>query len=217
MTRTLETIDEPTTKALTTVERVMMESAIFAGGDPQLIAAKILEASSDIAIRVAPTLYRTKVLETIFRDASCWWFEWLDPTVWPITSIDSIVVDGVEIDPVRYMIDRRRRRIHHAAPAGWFGAPYGWPFRNSIEITYTGGYLLPGQPNRDLPPSLEGACLDLVSSAWHARGRDPTLRAETNVGVYEFQYWTGSIGESGSLPPLVESKIEPYKSKEWIW
>lgn len=217
MSRTLETIDEPATMALTTVERVLMESVIFAGGDPELIKAKILEASSDIRYRVEPTLYRTKVLETIYPEPCEFWNEYLSPTIWPIASIDSIVVDGTTVDPANYWLDRKRRRIHRATTTGFWGCPFGWGFRTSIAMTYTGGYLLPGQPNRDLPPSLEAACLELVSSAWHARGRDPTLRGEENVGVYQFTYWTGAIGEAGELPPGVEAKIYPFRCKATVW
>lgn len=220
MNRTIEVIDPPLTKALTTVERVLMESAIFTGADPQLVQAKILEASSDIGLRCWPTLYRETVVETLYADLCDPCAEWINLSVWPVATITSIVVDGVEIDPAEYRLDNERRRVRRQNPVGytgWYGWPYGWPVQGSLAVTYTGGYLLPGQPGRDLPPSLEGACIDLVSSYWHSRGRDPTLKAETNVGVYEFQYWTGPVGESGELPPSVEAKLLPFKCKDMVW
>lgn len=217
MNRTIEVIEPPLTMALTTVERIMMESAIFVGADPQLVAAKILEASSDIALRCWPTLYRETVLETIYDDYDNYWVEWLNLSVWPVASITSIAVNGVEVDPAQYRLDNERRRVRWGSSPGYYGVPFGWSCNSSIAIEYTGGYLLPGQPGRDLPPSLEGACIDLVSSYWHSRGRDPTLKAETNVGVYEFQYWTGPVGESGELPPSVEAKLLPFKCKDLVW
>ena len=217
MNRTLDVIDPPATKALTTVERVMMESIIFAGADPQLIQAKILEASSDIGLRVEPTLFNETVIESFFRDPCEYWEEWLNLSIWPVKSIASVVVDGVEIDLGQVRIDIERRRLRRWTQPGYFGVPYGWGFSTSVQIAYTGGYLLPGEVGRDLPPALEGACIDLVSSYWHSRGRDPTLRAETNTGVYEFQYWTGAQGEQGSLPAIVEQKIYPFKCKPFVW
>lgn len=218
MNRQVEVLVPPETTALTTVERLLLESIIFAGADPDLLEAKILEASSDIALRVAPTLGSETVLETIWADYPDCWSPWLNLSVWPVSEITSVTVDGTVIDTSQYRLDSELRRLRFYTPTGGaFGWPYGWSSVQSIAIEYTGGYLLPGQMDRNLPPSLEGACIDLVSSYWHSRGRDPTLRGETNVGVYEFTYWTGAIGEAGDLPPQVEAKIYPFKCKPFIW
>ncbi len=78
-------------------------------------------------------------------------------------------------------------------------------------MTYTGGYLLPGQSGRDLPAGIEGAAVELVSDFWHAKGRDPSVKSEEEPGVFRTDYWVGAVGESGELPPRVQMKLAPFR------
>ena len=96
--------------------------------------------------------------------------------------------------------------------SGAAGSLIGWTFSKSAEIVYVGGYTMPGEVAQPtLPPALQAACVELVSSYWFARGRDSLVRQETVDGAGSTTYWIGAVGESGSLPPSVESKIAPYK------
>jgi hypothetical protein len=59
----------------------------------------------------------------------------------------------------------------------------------------------------------EGASL-LVKRSYYARGRDPMLRQENVVGVYEASWWLGAGPSSatGNMPPDVSAMIEKYRA-----
>lgn len=205
--------------ALTTLERIKLELNINSDASDDLLLAKIDEATSDIAMRCEPTLKRETVTETFYPDRNGSCAEKLILRRYPVASISSVTVDGVAlaeaviVDDVvtalaEYRVDGESGLLYRQTTAGY---PRHWSFCQSIAVTYAAGYLLPGEANRNLPPSLEAACIELLSSYWASRGRDPTLRAEENVGVARFEYWIGAVGPAGDLPPGVMSKIRPYR------
>lgn len=208
------------TTALTTLERVKLELAINDNASDELLTIKIAEASSDIAVRCAPLLRRETVTQTFYPET---WHECaralrlrnypvaaiVDRTVQEIIEgvstdvlIPGVIVDGVGRDAAEYRVAPENGLLYLAMGQ--------WSFGQSIAVTYDGGYLLPGQPNRNLPASLEAACVELVTSYWFSRGRDPNLKARETVDVARFEYWVGAVGESGDLPPGVMQKIDPY-------
>jgi hypothetical protein len=220
----ITTVIEPAeTAALTTLERVKLELGIDNTDGDEILIVKIAEASSDIAVRCAPTLRRETVTQTFYPDR---WSECvsalrlrnypvaaiIDRTVEEIIEmvptdvlIPGVIVDGVGLDAAEYRFVPENGLLYRAN--------FPWAFCQSVAVTYRGGYLLPGQANRNLPASIEAACVELVSGYWHSRGRDPLVKSETNFGVAEFQYWVGAVGEAGDLPPGVMQKISPYLIK----
>lgn len=205
------------TSNLTTLERVKLELSIYDGASDELLLAKIAEASSDIAVRCGPMLRRETVTETFYTDHYRECAPALILTRRPVAAIidrtvddeliAGVIVDGVGLAAGEYRVKGENGLLYRSTALGF---RYGWEFCQSIAVTYSAGYMLPGQAGRDLPASLEAACVELVSSYWASRGRDPTLKAEENVGVARFEYWIGSVGEAGDLPPGVMQKIQPY-------
>jgi len=193
---------------LATLDRIKQELGITGTDTDTLLSAKIDEASSDIAVRVRPSLGRQTITETFYRDSRPSEPERLFLRRWPVVSIVSVTIDGAEtLDTAHYRFDPEIGVVYRLTESGY---PRRWWCRKSIAIEYVAGYLLPADDGRDLPASLEAACIDLVASYWASRGRDPALRSESIDGVASFSYWVGAIGQSGDLPPSVMAKIKPF-------
>ncbi|MCW5695784.1 MAG: phage head-tail connector protein [Bauldia sp.] len=193
------------TTALVTLDRVKAELGITTTEHDALLAAKIAEASADIEAHVGYRLARETVTETF------WDMDWstayvlLDRT--PVASIAGVILDGWGQETSAWRLNPETGALYALTGSG---TPWHWIASNSLVVAYSGGYLLPGQTGRDLPAPLEGAAADLVGMFWQSRGRDPSLRAETVDGVGRLEYWVGTVGREGSLPPLVMQKIAPF-------
>ncbi len=194
---------------LTTLDRVKQELSITDNGSDAILTSKISEASSDIFARIWPRPRET-VMETFYpepgqsvRRAQ------LMLSRWPLVSVTTATVDGESVVSDNYRIDAEAGMLLYLADDGYRSC---WTFSRSAEIVYVGGFSMPGEVAQPtLPPALEAACVELVSSYWFSRGRDPTIRQEEVQNVGSQTFWVGAIGESGSLPPGVESKIAPYR------
>ena len=86
-----------------------------------------------------------------------------------------------------------------------------WPAAK-IVVAYAAGYLLPGDPQRDLPEDLERACLETVKARWFARLRDPLIKGEQVQGIASADYWVPSTGDADpGLPPSVVGLLQRYR------
>lgn len=189
---------------LTTLERVKLEIDITDGSLDDLLNAKIDDATSDIAVRVRPSLKRETVTETFWHDqARVLYYDSRggNPLIlsrFPAASITSVTLDDVLIDAAEYRLDAGTGLLYRLDASGY---PSCWSFGKAAVIVYAAGYLLPGQDGRNLPPSLEAACIELVGSYWASRGRDPMLKSEENVGVARFDYWMAATAlRAGNSP-----------------
>lgn len=207
--RSIVTVAEPASDtALTTLTRVKLELNITTTASDVVLQDKIDEASDDIEASLGFRLVRETAVETF-------WFEMydsypdklvLDRT--PVVSIASVVVDDITMDSSLYRLDAKTGELFALNSAGY---PFSWFFFKSVVITYDGGWILPDATNSDLPKGIEGACIDLVSSFWAAKGRDPAVKSEELPGVISKQYWVGAVGEDGELPPSVVMKLSPWR------
>lgn len=206
--RSIVTVASPVSDtALTTLERVKLELSISNTSSDEILQDKIDEASDDIEAAIGFRLVKESAVETF-------WHEEYDvaPTKLildrtPVVSIASVEVDGMVWDPACYRLDPVTGELfalHAGHPSVWF-------FCKSIVVTYDGGYVLPPDSGRTLPKGIEGACIDLVTSFWTAKGRDPTVKSEEEFGIGSTQYWVGSVGEEGELPPSVVAKLSPFR------
>ncbi len=199
----------PTATKLTTLARVKMELDITDSANDDLLNVKIDEASSDAEASLGFTVPRATVDETFWRSEPIEWPEYLVLNRAPVVSIDSIVIDGVILtDTTLYRLDPELGLLYALNSTGF---PLPWYFYKSIVVSYTGGYLLPGQTNRDLPVGIEGAVVDMVQSFWLAKGRDPLLKRVDIPGVVSREWWVGSVGEAGELPPGIVTKLAPFR------
>ncbi|MPZ41306.1 MAG: hypothetical protein GEU95_25320 [Rhizobiales bacterium] len=192
--------------ALTTVERVKQELSISGTASDTLLGLKIDEASSDIGAHLRRRLPRESIAETFWGWGESREFFALDH--YPVASIASVVVDDVEVPPAQYRLDRDAGLLYRLDASGY---PCRWWWCKSVIVSYVGGFLLPGQDDRDLPPALEAGAIALVQSFWLSRGRDPLVKEEEVPGVMRVGYWVGAVGEAGELPPQVVSLISPFR------
>ena len=123
-------------------------------------------------------------------------------------------MDDVLVDPAEYRHADQSGLIYRIDSSG---LPLPWHITKSAVVIYDSGYLLPEEENSNLPPALEGAAIELVSSYWTARGRDPALKGEEVPGVYRADYWVGTVGATGDLPPGVMAKIAPFVRCGGYW
>jgi hypothetical protein len=124
----------------------------------------------------------------------------------PVTAIASVVENGVTLDPEQYQVIGRSGilvRLRNDRQSSWHTS-------GKLVVTFSAGWILPGQQGRTLPAEIEGAVVDLIKMARSARTRDPTVKSENVHGVDSVEYWVGGIGE-GELPETIASKLERYK------
>jgi hypothetical protein len=221
----LNVVTPATVTSLTTLARVKSELNISDRTSDALLSSKIAEASSDIQATLGYTLPAEDVAETFWHQhrhqlgyayGSGYGYgnlggettEILFLRRTPVVSIASVTLDGDLVDPTEYRLDDKAGLLWRLDASGF---PCTWIFCQSIVIAYRGGFVLPGQAGRTLEPAIEAATVSLVSSFWHSRGRDPTVKSVDIPGVRRTEYWVGSIGEAGELPPDVLMKLAPFR------
>lgn len=198
--------------SITTLDRIKAELSIT-GTDKNrdlVLQAKIDEASNDIEAALGFRVALETVIETFWHEGGDSAPEYLVLNRTPVAStpVPVVVMDDVTLDASTYRIDQTTGQIYALCN----GYPYVWQFCKSLIITYAGGYVMPAEgDDSTLPPGIQGACIDLVSSFWAAKGRDPSVRAEEIPGVISKQYWVGAVGEEGELPPSVVSKLALFR------
>ena len=121
----------------------------------------------------------------------------------PVTAIASIETDGVALPAGQYEADAGAGllyRLHCDRRVRWCG--------RTVVVTYTGGYASIGA----MPRPVEAACLGLIRHRWSARGRDPMLRSLAIPGVATEQYWVGTTGDDGDMPPEIAALLDPFRN-----
>lgn len=205
--RSLATITTgPEQTRLTTVETVKSELSITTDVHDDVLGRKIDEATSDIEAHIGRVLNRVTLTETFWGGPG--YGEYLILSRAPVASITSVTLDDVAVDTDEYRLDADAGILYRLDASGY---PCTWTWTNKIVLVYEAGFLLPGENDRDLPHALEGAAIALVNSYWQAKGRDPMVKAEDVPGLGSVQYWVGSVGEAGQLPPDVVAKISPFR------
>jgi hypothetical protein len=208
--RSIVTVASPASDtALTTLERVKLELGIpdATTTSDSILQEKIDEASDDIEAALGFRLVRETAVETFWHEQYDAAPEKLILNRTPVAAIASVVVDGVAIDASAWRVDPNTGELFALCN----GYPGLWVFCQSIVVAYDGGYILPPASNRTLLKGIEGACVDLVSMFWAAKGRDPTVRVIDVPGLMRTEFWVGAVGEAGELPPSVVAKLAPYR------
>lgn len=195
---------------LTTLDRVKAELDIT-GTDANrdtLLNAKIAEASSDIEAALGFSVARETVSQEFWFENGDMAPEYLVLDRTPALAPSSITVDGIVADASTYRLDGETGQLYAICN----GFPTHWYFCKSIVAVYLGGYILPSEgDDSTLPPGIQGACVELMSDYWAAKGRDPSVKSEEIPGVIRTDYWVGAVGEEGELPPRVVMKLTPWR------
>jgi len=124
----------------------------------------------------------------------------------PITSISSVVEDGVTLSATDYRLRGGAilERLSDDVPVPWS--------RAKIVVTYVAGWQLAEADQ--VPPDLEAAVIDQVKAMYQSRTRDQTLLSEQVPDVYSVTYGVaGGHGISGDgLLSQVEAVLADYRA-----
>lgn len=192
---------------LTTLTRVKAELDITNSTNDALIEQKIEDASSRIQAYLGFALVRETVSETFRAEG----YECVDKLILnraPVVTVTSVTVDDVALTSSEYEKDEKAGLLHRLDTSGY---PMPWEFCKSVVVAYSGGFIMPGESNETLEPAIEAGAVALVRALYFARRRDPLVKSVDIPGVISEQYWIGSMGDVGSLPPDVEAMIAPFR------
>ena len=123
---------------------------------------------------------------------------------WPVASVVSVTAAGTALGPELFYADLQAGTLALRGETSGFTL---WPAGETV-ITYTTGYVLPGDEDRTLPHDVERAAILMVRSAWHAMARDPSIRSEESAGVSTFTYFAAN-GDALSLE--AQALLSPYR------
>lgn len=189
--------------ALTTLDRAKQELGITGNQYDDVLRSKIREATADITARfhadpretLTETLWNVRRAERLVLQRR------------PVASITSITVDDIAWTG-SYRLDPKSSILYAFDSSGY---PTRWSTAKTMAVVYDAGWIMPGQSGADLDASIESACLELLQSFWLSRGRDPSVKRESIPGLADVEYWVGSIGAAGSLPPSIEEKLQTFR------
>lgn len=195
-----------TTRALTTRDRVKLELGLTDTSADAWIDAKVVEVSDLIATHCRRAFGRTVVLETFRRGRGHASLE----TVlkgWPVSAIATVSEGDDALEPTEWLLDASTGILRRVDEAGETVAWSG----DVLAVTYTYGWLLPGQVGRDLPGDIEAAAVAQIRSEWFGRQRDPMVKGVQIPGVISREYWVGGVGDGKSpLCSDAAQRLVPY-------
>src|SRR5262245_57156213 len=192
-------------KQLTVLDTVKLELGITSDEHDERLQALIASASDVVAGYCDRVFARETVTETFWPEHWRCLERW-DALVLartPIEEIISVTHDEVLLAATDYEFDQQNGTLWRLAPAPW---PFHWSLFNKVAVTYTGGYLLLD----GLPSGVERAAILLCKEYFFQGSRDPRIKTESTPGIYSVDYWVGSTGQSGELPPDVIALLAPY-------
>ena len=208
--RSIITVVTPATnERLTTVARIQADLGIT-GNDAE-IGTAIDEASSRIEAELGYHLALETVVET-FRPAHGNYYNGsssilLERT--PVVEITAISADTGALVDGEWVVDPVNGLVLWVDGVGMVTP---WRF-TTLTVTYSGGWVMPGDEGRTLPPALEAAAVAYCRSLLSSRDRDPMLRSVEIPGVITRDYYSQNRagGESVLLPPDVATMLNPFK------
>lgn len=119
----------------------------------------------------------------------------------PAISLVSIDEGGNALTADDYELDGETLfRVSHSHRLPWIGP---------ITVTYSAGFVLPGDSGtQTLPAPVERAAILVAGAILSSRERDPMMRSETVDGVGSTSWW---VPAGGSLPSLeAQTLLAPY-------
>jgi len=124
---------------------------------------------------------------------------------WPVTAIASVIEGTATLDPSQYEVTPSGilTRLSNGYSVGWS--------HSIIQVAYTAGWIIASDETRTLPYSIEAAAIDYIKELRLNRRRDPRLKSLSVTGISDKDFWVGAVGEEGSMPPNVTSRLDRYR------
>lgn len=121
----------------------------------------------------------------------------------PIVSISSVVDYTGTLDPSLYEYEAEAGILYRLWDCG-DGTFARIPWRSrSVTVQYVAGYILPDDPDSNLPHDIQDAVITLMRMAWKGKDRDPALRSQSAGEIGNQSFWLG-------FPPNVQQAVAKY-------
>lgn len=212
-----------TNHALTTLAEAKTELGVSGSGDDDYIS-RLINAASDAIRRYCDRVFYYE--EDIEEPVAGFGQTRLVVARAPIVgTISSITYEGTALDTTTYSVeDAEAGIIYREYGFNWtaklgngaIGEPLPGTEELSYVVTYTGGYYTPQQyaddnsVDRSLPWDLEDACIQLVTSRYRAKGRDPRINME-RLKSWQANYGTMTTDRTHQIPAAIRAILDPYK------
>lgn len=189
-----------TSQDLTILSSLKTELGITGTSEDTRLAAWIRQASNTIATE-CNRVFGQETLSELFRLSTS--TEQIVLARYPVASIASVTEDSTLLESTSYEVDSETGILYRLST----DCRVCWNARK-IVVVYDAGYILLDE----LPHRLERACVSLVKNYRAQTTRDPMAKRIEIPDVMTTDYWVGSTGENGALPPDVADLIAPYKN-----
>lgn len=216
------TVIEPATSTDLTVKETIQTQLGLAVGTDDEIFDQLIAAASDFIVDYTQRKFARERWEELVPGYNT---NWLQVSLTPINSINSIMVDNTTItdfiieDPDAGLIFRE---VGWQTSQSFHKAIVRHPLTRSelprFKVNYYGGYVLPSFATGtiDLPNSINQACVDLVRT-WYGKVKDNIGDdvKQIKIGDYAISYDTIGAGSEDpnalGIPPTVLAKIRSYR------
>lgn len=206
----LEIVTPASVTALTTLAAVKADLGLTDADEDAYLSAQIERVSAFICTFLA-VVQADDGSRTLGRETLTEWIEAPLLSRVPVVSITSMEDgNGEALDPDDYVVDKPTGRFY-GANARWMNLVYNYtPPVLPMAVTYTAGWLLPGETGRNLPHDIEAAALALIKAGRAGRGRDPLVKSEDVPGLIRTEYWVGTVSDS-AMPPDIAARLSLHK------
>ena len=210
--RTTRVVTPAASLSLVTVAQAKAALGIAAEDTSQdATLAQQIEATSRAINNWCDRIFVVQTYRDQLRNACGWYGEPLVVRQYPIVldeggePLVTVSEDGGALDAALLEVYPEQGAVYRLdasmTPAAWGAA--------LVVVDYTAGYA-------EIPPDVQGACLEWLAGRWHSIGHDPALRSETIPDLITQVYDSGA-GSSGSgmtaMPGGVRDWLAPYR----IW
>lgn len=202
MKSTLTVTGPATSRDLTVLETVKSELGITDNANDERLSRWISQASGMIESYCRRVFAAETVTEVFRINAS---IEELTLSRFPVRSVALVSVDGVALESDDYEIDKINGILSRLDSDG--DDTICWPY-GKLLVSYSAGYEL----LQELPQDIERACLELVKLMSSSSSRDPLAKRIEIPGIRTVDYWVGSLGSNGAMPPQVVAALDPYRN-----
>lgn len=186
---------------LTTVATVRARYGITDGEASDPVIEGLIDTASQMAVDFCGRTFGRELLKqtnSICRPCSSILLERSPATITEVRESGEIIpADSYYLDSSRNVL----ARLSGDVITSWGGL---------VEITYSAGWLLPGEEGVNLPATIEHSVLLLIGAIWSAQQRDPGVKSESVDGISRTDYWVQ--GTANRLPdPTAECLLQTYR------
>lgn len=206
----LEEVTPATNRLLTTREAVKTELQIVTVAEHDVFLNMLIEQASDAIVSYCNRPFAfAELREHVAGDDTS--FLTLSRT--PIVGVTSILMNNQPILDYRILdadagILQRVQGWFAEGESRWWSVVHAPVSKPHYIVTYTAGYVLPGDTGRNLPGVIERACIDTVKSWFLARERDPVIKSE-KLGDWQASY--GGMYSTDGLPASVAQMLSSWR------